>query len=165
MTTVILLKISLISILTINEGEGHGAIVSCFVALKGKTMYDPEQEDYDDDEYNYYPEENYGWNYKFDMKAWEQWLKKAIEDIIEEGDNTWIVQPKKFPVSESTPQDTSKQTYFMYLGSNHYEEAIWKAEYFICDKINESYKNHISQHAAYYLKQPEYYKGLHTILN
>ena len=127
-------------------------------------MKDPEHEDYDDDEYNYYPEENYGWNYKFDMKAWEKWLKEAIEDIIQEDENTWIVQPK-IPVSDSTPQDTSKQTYFMYLGSNHYSEAIWSKEFFISDEINNLWKNHISSNAAHYLKQPNYYKGLHSILN
>tara|TARA_R100000278_G_C5472874_1_gene165136 strand:- start:1777 stop:2178 length:402 start_codon:yes stop_codon:yes gene_type:complete len=133
------------------------------VALGGKTMYDPEHEDYDDDEYNYYPDES-SWNYKFNLEAWEKWLKQALDDIVQEGENTWVVNPKN-PVSDSTPNDTSKQVYFMYLGSNHYDEAIWKAKYFICDKINDSYKNHIAQHAAHYLKQPEYYKGLHTILN
>jgi len=128
-------------------------------------MQDPEHDDYDDDEYNYYPDESYGWDYKFDMKAWEKWLKKAIEDIIQEDENTWVVKPNKFPVSDSTPQDTSKQTYFMYLGSNHYEEAIWKKQYFVCDKINAMWKAHISSNAAHYLKQPSYYKDLHSILN
>ena len=116
-------------------------------------MQDPEHDDYDDDEYNYYPNESYGSDYKFDMNAWEKWLKKAIEDIIQEGDNTWIVQPKKFPVSDSTPQDTSKQAYFMYLGSNHYEEAIWKKTYFVSDEINTLWKNHISSNAAHFLKE------------
>jgi hypothetical protein len=126
---------------------------------------DPEQNEYDDDEYNYYPNENYGWNYKFDMKAWEKWLKEAIEDIVKEGDNTWVVQPKKFPVSDSLSKDTAKSEYFLYLGSNHYKEAIWKKEYFVSDEINNLWKNHISSNAAYFLKQPNYYKGLHTILN
>jgi hypothetical protein len=53
----------------------------------------------------------------------------------------------------------------MYLGSNHYNEAIWKTQYFLCDDINKMWKNHISSNAAHFLKQPEYYKGLHTILN
>tara|TARA_R100001163_G_C5041104_1_gene179228 strand:+ start:372 stop:824 length:453 start_codon:yes stop_codon:yes gene_type:complete len=147
---------------------GHGATVSCPVALGSTKMADyndPEQNEYDDDEYNYYPEENYGWNYKFDMQAWEKWLKQAIEDIIQEDENTWVVQPKKFPVSDSTPQDTSKQTYFMYLGSNHYQEAIWTKEYFISDEVNILWKNHISSNAAHYLKQPNYYRGLYNILN
>ena len=116
---------------------------------------DPEHDDYDDDEYNYYPEENYGLNYKFDAKAWEEWIKKAIEDIIQEDENTWVVQPK-FPVSDEFSKDTAKSQYFLYLGNNHY---------FVSDEINNLWKNHIASNAAHYLKQPNYYKGLHTILN
>jgi hypothetical protein len=127
-------------------------------------MKDPEHEDYDDDEYRFYPDSKAN-KFSIDWVAWQQWLEDAIKDIVQENENTWSVNPSKSPVSDSTPQDTSKQTYFMYLGSNHYNEAIWKKEYFLCDDINKMWKNHISSNAAHFLKQPEYYKGLHTILN
>ncbi len=130
-------------------------------------MYDPEHEDYDDDEYKYYPDggEFKKYEFKFDWTVWEKWLKDALDDIIQEGDNQWIVDGKKFPVSDSASQDTSKDQYFMYLGSNHYKEPIWKAKYFINDKLNTAYKNHIVSHAAHFLKQPLYYKGMFDNLN
>ena len=72
---------------------------------------------------------------------------------------------QKFPVSDSASQDTSKDKYFMYLGSNHFQEPIWKARYFINNKLDTAYKNHIVSHAAYFLKQPLYYKGMFDNLN
>ena len=130
-------------------------------------MKDPEQNEWDDDEYNYYPQYNFNSNeFKFDWKSWEKWLKDALDDIVEQ-DGSWIVngKNKKFPVSDSFSKDTAKSQYFLYLGSNHYEEAMWKKEYFACDKINIMWKAHISSNAAHYLRQPAYYKGLFDILN
>ncbi len=129
-------------------------------------MSDPEQEDYDDDEYNYYPKNEY--EYNFDISAWEKWLKQAIESIVQENENTWIVQPnesKKFPVSGSASKDVDKNKLFAYLGSNHYQEGVWKAKYFIKDEINDLWNKHIQANAVHFLKQPRYYKGLFDILN
>ncbi len=134
-------------------------------------MYDdPEYNEYDDDEYKYYPDggqfnEYNKKDFKFDWASWEKWLKAALDDIIQENENTWVVKPKKFPVSDSAPKDTSKEEYFMYLGSNHYQEPIWKTKYFINNKLNTFYKNHIASHAAYFLQQPSYYKGMFDNLN
>ncbi len=130
-------------------------------------MYDPEHDEYDDDEYKYYPDggEWHKHEFKFDWTVWEQWLKDALNDIVEEKENQWIVDSQKFPVSDSASQDTSKDKYFMYLGSNHFQEPIWKARYFINNKLDTAYKNHIVSHAAYFLKQPLYYKGMFDNLN
>lgn len=132
---------------------------------------DPEYNEYDDDEHNYYPEYNdYGYpenskKYNIDWSAWEKWLKKAIEEIVQEDENTWLVNPsKKFPVSDAS-KGASKEQFFMHLGSNHYDEAIWKKKHFVVDKLNLEYTNHIQSHAAYFLQMPSYYKGLFDILN
>ena len=48
---------------------------------------DPEHSDYDDDEYNYYPQYNdYGYPKEFAINwaAWEEWLSDAIKDIVNE---------------------------------------------------------------------------------
>lgn len=137
---------------------------------------DPEHEDYDDDEYNHYPQYNeYGYpsyskKFDIDWAAWEQWLSKALKDIVEEDNNVWVfghhIKPsKKFPVSDVLPKGTLSDKYFVYLGSNHYDEAIWKAKYFVINELDIEYKNHIRSNAAYFLKEPSYYKGLFENLN
>ena len=141
---------------------------------------DPEQNEYDDDEYKYYPdggqfneynEHGFPKEFKFDWSAWELWLKQALDDIVEEG-KTWTVggfdnneEEQKFPVSGALPNGALKDKYFMYLGSNHYDEAVWKAKYFIVNEIDQEYKKHIVQHAQHFLKQPSYYRGMFDILN
>ena len=136
---------------------------------------DPEYNEYDDDDYIQYPYDyneynahGYPKNFKFDWSSWELWLKQALEDIVEEN-NTWTVggnkDETKFPVSGALPKSTFNNKDFMYLGSNHYDEAIWKSKYFIVDDINKKYKAHILQHAVHFLKQPAYYKGMFDILN
>ena len=138
---------------------------------------EPEHEDYDDDEYKYYPQYNeYGYPYnskKFDIDwtAWEQWLSKALKEIVEENHNTWSFgyaknnKSEKFSVSDGLSKGTLSDKYFMYLGSNHYDESVWKTKYFVCSKIEKAYKNHISSNAAHFLKQPSYYKGMFENLN
>ena len=135
---------------------------------------DPEHEDYDDDDYNYYPSYNeYGYPKQFDIDwaAWEKWLSKAIKDIVEEDKNVWIVghnldkTNKKFNVGDSTHKNISKQKYFMYLGSNSYDESVWKKKYFVSNKLDQQYRHHLEANAVHFLKQPNYYKGLYDNLN
>jgi len=138
-------------------------------------MYDePEYNEYDDDEYKYYPdgspfneynEHGFPKEFKFDWASWEQWLKDALDDIILENESTWIVQPKKFPVSGNDSQGTSKFKYFVYLGNNHYGEEVWDTKYFINDKIDQLWKQYLQSNAAYLLKEPQYYKGMFDNLN
>jgi len=128
---------------------------------------DPEHEDYDDDEYNYYPEyggygySDYSKKFNIDWAAWEKWLSKALKDIVEEDNNVWVVGGTKKNLSNNTLSDK----YFMYLGSNKYDETVWKSKYFIKNDLNKYYKNHISNHASYFLNQPSYYRGLFDNLN
>jgi len=141
-------------------------------------MYDePEHNEYDDDEYKYYPdsaqfheynEHGFPKPFKFDWDSWEIWLSQAIKDIVHEKDNVWLLgnykSSKEQPVSNNISK-IPKNKYFEYLGNNNYDEAIWKRKYFVVDKMQQEYKNHISSHAAHFVKQPIYYKGLFDNLN
>lgn len=133
---------------------------------------DPEHEDYDDDDYNYYPKNTpYSkYDFKFDYLAWEKWLADAIKQIVEEDNNTWsfkINTVPGFPTKKlpSTTTNASKNKYFMYLGNNQHDEAVWKKKYFVCDPIQLAWANHLESNAVHFLKQPNYYKGLFDILN
>ena len=132
---------------------------------------DPEHSDYDDDEYNYYPQYNeYGYpeqskKFNIDWAAWEQWLSKAIKEIVEEDNNVWLVGHTQHKNKKYFHAQQSKDKYFMYLGKNNYEEAVWKSKYFINDRIDQCYKNHIANNAVNFLTQPNYYKGMFDILN
>jgi len=128
-------------------------------------MKDPEHEDYDDDEFNFYPESDNGSHeFKFDMAAWEEWLKNTINEIVEK-DNTWsfIVDNKELPVNDST--DSTGVQYYLYFGQNQYGEAIWKFKYFINNDLDIEYKNHLASNAAHILQQPQYYRSMFDILN
>jgi hypothetical protein len=137
-------------------------------------MYqEPEHNDYDDDEYNYYPEYNdYGYpkQFKFDWSAWEKWLSKTIKEITEEDNNVWIfghpLKPSQKSTSDNTPSKGAfSDQYFMYLGKNHYDETLWKAKYFIASSFDQQYKNYLAANAAHILRQPTYYKNLFDNLN
>jgi hypothetical protein len=144
-------------------------------------MYDnePENEEYDDDEYknfpdggqyNNYNEYGYPQEFKFDWASWELWLKDALKDIEEHNNNVWFFGGHKQNKSNtsknfSADQSAWKDKYFMYLGSNVYDEAIWKTKFFIKESLDIDYKNHIASHPAHFLKQPHYYKGMFDILN
>lgn len=136
---------------------------------------DPEQNEYDDDQYKYYPDggqfseyNEYGYpkQFKFDWASWQLWLEQAIQDIVQENENTWNTgSKKKFPVNGSTSKDVGNNSLFAFLGSNCYNEQVWKAKYFVKDELNQEYVKHLQSHAAHFLKQPLYYKGLFDNLN
>jgi hypothetical protein len=69
-----------------------------------------------------------------------------------------------FPVNSWNPNTGGKDK-LQYLGSNYNKEPIWKTKYFISNLINQEYKKHLQSNAAYFIKQPNYYKGLFDILN
>ena len=157
---------------------GYNVVVRCasqpFIFLENIMHQDPEHEDYDDDEHNYYPEYNeYGYpkDFKIDWATWEQWLSKAIQEIVEEENNVWVFggnkkkTAKKFPVSDTLSNGALSDKYFMYLGSNHYDETMWKAKYFASIAIEREYKNYLAANAAYILKQPNYYRSMFENLN
>ena len=141
-------------------------------------MYqEPEHDDYDDDDYNYYPEHSgddyseYTKKFNIDWAAWEQWLSKTIKEIAEEDNNVWVfghkLSDKTEKKSKTTFQSSSKLTdkTFIYIGNNKDNDAVWKKKYLAKNQIQIQYNNHISCHASYYLMQPAYYKGMFDILN
>lgn len=76
---------------------------------------------------------------------------------------------KDFPLVQLPVNDyfsnTAGVTSPLYLGNNHYMEPIYKSGWFVVDMYKYLYTNHLRSHAAYFLKQPSYYKGLFEILN
>lgn len=134
---------------------------------------DPEHEDYDDDEYQYYPEYNehgYPQQFKFDWNSWELWLKDAIQDIID-AENTWVVgYSKKQPEPPEKSQEDIEienllKEKFIFFGENKYKEPIWKTKYFIANYFDIFYKNHFMSNARHIIQQPNYYKSLYDIMN
>lgn len=134
-----------------------------------------DDDNYEDDDYNYDDSQNpYKHYFKFDPTAWDawgKWLQDALNDIVDSQANVWYIMPnvegfpkKSFPVN-SYFSSTGKDKTFQYLGNNYQGSQIWKKKYFVIDPINIAYKKHIESHAAYFLHQPSYYKGLFDILN
>lgn len=136
--------------------------------------YDNDEDDYDDDQYNHdYPKDQYKWYYKFDIgpdTPISNWLGDMFDSIFQNMPTNWEFTnvpgfpPKKFPVNSYFP-DTGKGNSFQYLGNNYLKEPIWKAKYFIQDRIQQQYVLHLQSNAGHFIHQPSYYKGLFDILN
>jgi hypothetical protein len=133
-----------------------------------------EDDNYDDDDYDDSQDnlESQHKNYfKFDPDAWDAWgkmLYDTLNDIVEYPSNVWYIGPSfpkgSSPVSSWSP-NAGKGKSFQYLGSNYQGSSIWKKKYFICDKLEIIYRNHIQSHAVHFVNQPSYYKGMFDILN
>lgn len=142
--------------------------------------YDDEDDGYDDEHYNYDYNDQYDpykFYFKFDVGGTplSDWLQEMINKWI--GPNAFInlnqtwdmvnvsgFPTKKFPVNYAD-SNTGKGNSLQYLGSNSYNEPIWKKKYFARDDINDRYKKHIIANAKHFLTQPNYYKSLFDILN
>ena len=129
--------------------------------------YDDEDDGYDDDYYDkdyndqYDP---YKFYFKFDVtqnSPLSDWISKMISDIFNKDYD--IDKMIVFPVNSWNPNTVNDK--FQYLGSNYNQEPIWKTKYFVSNTINQEYKNHLQYHASYFIRQPNYYKGLFDILN
>jgi len=133
--------------------------------------YDDYDYDYEDDDSQDHFDDQYKHYFKFDPEAWDawgKWLYDALNDIVESSENVWYAYgfPKGFvPMNGYFSNTEGGQYPPLYLGNNHYDEAIYKKLYAISDNINILYKNHIQQHSAHFLQQPNHYFGLYDILN
>lgn len=133
---------------------------------------DYEDENYEDSLDNL--ESQYKHYFKFDAAAWDAWgkmLYDALNDIVEYPNNTWYIMPnisgfpkKSIPVNDYF-SNTGSFKNSLYLGNNHYKEPIYKTKYFVHDRLNVEYKNHLRSHAVHFLQQPNYYDGMFDILN
>lgn len=130
--------------------------------------YDDEDDGYDDDYYDKDYNDQYD-PYKFYFKfnidqntPLSDWISKMITDIFNKDYD--IDKMIVFPVNSWNP-NTESNPKLQYLGSNYKGEPIWKTKYFICNSINQQYKKHLQNNAAYFIKQPNYYQGLFDILN
>lgn len=139
--------------------------------------YDDEDDGYDDDHYDYDNNDQYD-PYKFYFKfnidqntPLSDWIAKMINDIFQNpADQNFKITNipgfpiVSFPVNSWNP-NTVNDKKFQYLGSNYVGEPVWKKKYFVHDKLHTEYLNHIQNYAAYFVKQPLYYKSLYDILN
>jgi hypothetical protein len=137
-------------------------------------------EDYEDDNYDDYEDsqDNSGGQYKhyfkFDPNAWDAWgkfLYDSLKGIVESSPNVWYTPinipgfPHKSIPVDSYFSNTGKNKNFQYLGSNYFKEPIYKTQYFIENRINNDYKNHLRSNAVHFVNQPSYYRGMFDILN
>ena len=112
---------------------------------------EPEYDDYDDDEYNYYPEKHKKNEpeipFSFDWNTWEIWLADVIQDIVTEENKDGVSWTFTFPeyssskeinTNEISNSDIEKK--FIYLGQNCFDESVWKYKYFAKDYINIEYQ-------------------------
>ena len=141
-------------------------------------MHEPYDEDdgYDDDQYDY--DNQNMWYFKFDISqnpSFSKWVQDIVNNIINPLDNSimdsldkaWGVENKNayvFPVNSWNP-NTANNKKFQYLGSNYAGEPIWKSKYWVINPVNQEYKSHLQSHAAHFINQPKYYKGLFDVLN
>ena len=130
---------------------------------------------YDDDHYDY---DNNTWYFKFDVSqnpSFSKWIHDIVNNLInplessmmDNLDKIWGLENKNayvFPVNSWNP-NTANDKKFQYLGSNYAGEPIWKSKYWVINPINQEYKFHLQTHAAHFINQPKYYKGLFDILN
>jgi len=130
-----------------------------------------EDDNYDDDHDYDDSQDKYKHYFKFDPAAWDawgKWLYEAMNDIVASNTNVWYIGPgfdkKPFPVN-SYFSSTGKDKTFQYLGNNYDGVKVWKTKYFVSDKTQHEYINHIVANSVYFLQQPHYYKGLFDILN
>jgi hypothetical protein len=130
--------------------------------------YDDDYEDSQDDLESHH--KNY---FKFDPDAWDAWgkmLYDTLNDIVEYPSNVWYIDASfpiakgSFPVNDYFSNAGSFKN-SLYLGNNHYKEPIYKSKYFIHNKLDTEYKNHLIANAIHFLKQPNYYMGMFDILN
>ena len=109
--------------------------------------YEGSQDD-TDSQHKYY--------FQFDMNSWNNWLLEALNDIDKSFGSV--------PVNDYF-SSTGSFKHSLYLGNNHYKEPIYKTAYFIYNKLDVDYKNHLVSHAVHFLTQPNYYMGMFDILN
>lgn len=135
--------------------------------------YDDEDDGYDDDHYDYDDvneyEDPYKFYFKFDVSnlPLSEWIQKAINDLL--GNSYDIQHVYGFPITNVPVNywnpDTAKSNSLQYLGSNKYGEPIWKQVFFLHNKIQIAYKNHLMSNAKHFVEQPNYYRGMFDILN
>lgn len=137
-------------------------------------MHEPYDDDdnYDDDYYNYdNNQDKFKWYFTFDVdknQSLSDWVINQLNEFLKTDkwtvDNSTGLPIIKFPVNGWNPS-TGNDLKFQYLGSNYQGQQIWKTKHFLGDKYNQEYRSHLQSHAAHFVKQPRYYRGMFDILN
>ena len=129
---------------------------------------DYEDDDFEDSQDNL--ENKYKHYFKFDPAAWDiwgKWLQDALDDLEGYSFKMSIIPGfpfKSIPVNDYF-SNAGKGKSFQYLGINHHKEPVYKTKYFVHNKLDSVYKNHIRANAVHFLNQPNYYDGMFDILN
>ena len=128
------------------------------------------EDDYDDSSQDNLESQHKNY-FKFDPDAWDAWgkfLSDALNDIVEYPSNVWYIGPGFDKGSLPVNDYFSKSGNFknsLFLGNNHYKEPVYKTKYFVHNKLDTEYRNHLVSNAVHFLQQPTYYEGLFDILN
>jgi len=113
-----------------------------------------------------------GLNFSMDLSYYDEIkkLNKTIKDMLygPQLDDTLFKQVNNFTDAifatwggqSNIPDDN-----VIFIGKNIYGEQVFKSKYFVVDELRNEYLNHIRQHAAHTLQQPEYYNSMFEILN
>ena len=109
--------------------------------------------------------------FKFDPSAWDalgKMLYEALNDIVEYPSNVWYIghgfDKGSLPVNDYFSKSGNFKN-SLFLGNNHYKEPVYKTKYFVHNKLDAEYRNHLVSNAVHFLQQPNYYEGLFDILN
>ena len=112
-----------------------------------------------------------GLNFSMDLSYYDEIkkLNKTIKDMLygPQLDDTLFKQVNNFTdaIFATWGQNSIPNDNVIFIGKNIYGEQVFKSKYFVVDKLKNEYLNHIRQHAAHTLQQPEYYKSMFEILN
>jgi len=101
--------------------------------------------------------------FKFDVDAFSDLFKDySLDDLFEQSIKK--IESYMFQAySEPTPLVDINT--FILLGKNSYNEEVYKNKFFAVDALHIEYLNHLRSHAAHFLQQPQYYRGMFEILN
>jgi len=112
-----------------------------------------------------------GLNFSMDLSYYDEIkkLNKTIKDMLygPQLDDTLFKQVNNFTdaIFAAWGQNSIPNDNVIFIGKNIYGEQVFKSKYFVVDELRNEYLNHIRQHAAHTLQQPEYYKSMFEILN
>lgn len=109
--------------------------------------------------------------FKFDVNAFSKSLDGYLNDFFKDYDLDDLFEQSMKKLENYMFQAYAKPTplidtnTFILLGKNAYDESIYKNKFFAVDTLHIEYLNHLKSNPAYFLQQPQYYRGMFEILN
>lgn len=109
--------------------------------------------------------------FKFDIDAFSKNLDGYLNDLFKVYglDDLFDDSMKKLEnymfQAYAVPTPLIDTNTFHLLGKNSFNESVYKNKFFAVDTLRIEYFNHLKSNAAYFLQQPQYYRGMFEILN